>query len=98
MLKLFKEFFAGVANGTKGFLNAEELSRSIVTALGSGSFLGVALTVAQALLAHVAAIFPNPVASALATMLLTLVVDLLRRINQGGRTVPAPTPEPAPQV
>ena len=87
-----KEFFAAVACSVKGFLNAEELFRSIVTALGSGSFLGIALTVAQALLAHVATIFPNPVVSALATMLLTLVVDLLRRLNQGDKAAPAPAP------
>ena len=92
MLNLIKEFFASVANSTKGFLNSEELYRSILTALGSGSFLGIALTVFQALLANVGTIFPIPVVGALATMLLTLVVDLLRRLNQGGK--PAPTPAP----
>jgi hypothetical protein len=92
MFNLIKEFFAAVANGTKGLLNAEELFRSIVTALGSGSFLGVALTILQALLAHISVIFPNPVVSALATMLLTLVVDLLRRLNQGDKPAPAPAP------
>ena len=97
MLNLIKEFFASVANSTKGFLNAEELYRSILTALGSGSFLGLVLTVFQAVLANVGMIFPNPAIGALATMLLTLVVDLLRRLNQGGK--PAPTPVlPAPKA
>ncbi len=38
-------------------------------------------------------IFPNPIVGALATMLLTLVVDLLRRLNQG--TKPATPVAPA---
>ncbi len=92
MLKLIKRFFAAVADGTKGFLNVEELTRSIVTALGSGSVLALALTVVQAMLAHVALIFPDPTVGALATTVLTLVVDLLRRLNHGE---PAPTPGPA---
>jgi hypothetical protein len=96
MLKLIKEFFAGVANSTKGFLNPEELFRSIVTAFGSGSSLGLILTIFQTLLAHVSMIFPNPAVAALATTLLTLVVDLLRRLNQGDK--PAVAPAPAPQV
>jgi hypothetical protein len=90
MLNLIKEFLSSVANSSKGFLNAEELYRSIVTALGSGSFLGLVLTIFQSLLANAATIFPNPIVSALATMLLTLIVDLLRRLNQGGK--PNPTP------
>ncbi|HEY2157681.1 MAG TPA: hypothetical protein VGH33_18775 [Isosphaeraceae bacterium] len=93
MIKLFQDFFASVAGSAKGVLNPEELYRSIITALGSGSALGVALTILQALLSNVAVIFPNPIVGALATMLLTLVVDLLRRLNQGGK--PAPTPTPA---
>ncbi len=44
MLKLFQDFFASVADSAKGFLNAEELYRSILTALGSGSALGLVLT------------------------------------------------------
>jgi hypothetical protein len=90
MLTIFKQFFAAVATSTKGFLNAEELFRAILTALGSGSALGLLLTVLQVLLANVAVIFPNPIVGALATMLLTLIVDLLRRLNQGSK--PAPTP------
>lgn len=93
MLKLIKEFFASVANSTKGLLNAEELFRSIVTAFGSGSSMGIILTLLQTVLAHVAMIFPNPAVSALATTLLTLVVDLLRRLNQGGKPAPAPAPQ-----
>lgn len=96
MLNLIKEFFAAVANSTKGFLNPEELYRSIVTALGSGSFLGLLLTMFQTLLSNVTTIFPNPVSGALATMLLTLVVDLLRRLNQGGKPAPTPAPPVAP--
>lgn len=94
MLNQIKAFFSTVAGSTKGFLNAEELYRSILTALGSGSTLGLILTVLQMLLAHVTTIFPNPVASGLATMVLTLIVDLLRRINQGNQPTPAPAPAP----
>jgi hypothetical protein len=93
MTKLFHDFFASVTDSVKGFLNPEELYRSIITALGSGSALGLVLTILQALLSNVAVIFPNPIVGGLATMLLTLVVDLLRRLNQGGK--PAATPTPA---
>ena len=96
MIKLFQDFFASVTDGVKGFLNPEELYRSIITALGSGSALGLVLTVLQALLSNVAVIFPNPIVGALATMLLTLVVDLLRRLNQGGK--PTPTPSAAKPI
>ncbi len=96
MIKLFQDFFASVTDSVKGFLNPEELYRSILTALGSGSALGLVLVVVQALLSNVATIFPNPIVGALATMLLTLVVDLLRRLNQGGKPAPTPTPA-APQ-
>jgi hypothetical protein len=93
MIKLFQDFFSGVASSTKGFLNAEELYRSILTAFGSGSALGLLLTLVQVLLSNVGTIFPNPIVGALATMLLTLVVDLLRRLNQG--TKPATPANPA---
>ncbi len=84
-----------MSDSAKGFLNPEELYRSILTALGSGSALGLVLAVVQALLSNVAVIFPNPIVGALATMLLTLVVDLLRRLNQGGKPTPTPAPPQA---
>jgi hypothetical protein len=96
MLQLIKDFLARVAGSSKGILVAEELYRSILTSLGSGSMIGLALTVLQTVLANAAIIFPNPLVGSLATMLLTLVIDLVRRLNHGPNPTPAPAPAPAP--
>lgn len=84
MLNVIKAFFARVAGSGKGILVAEELYRSILTSVGSGGMVGLVLTVLQAVLAHSATIFPNPLVGWLASMLLTLVIDLLRRLNHDG--------------
>jgi hypothetical protein len=96
MLQLIKDFLAKVSNSSKGILVTEELFRSILTSLGSGSIIGLVLTVLQTVLANTATIFPNPLVGSLATMLLTLVVDLVRRMNHGTIPTPAPAPAPAP--
>jgi hypothetical protein len=94
MLATLKAFLASVPLATKGILSAEELYRSVLTALGSGSILGIVILSLQAIVNNAAVIFPNPIVASLATMLLTLVLDQVRRINHG--TDPAPTPAPAP--
>jgi energy-converting hydrogenase Eha subunit A len=96
MQTILQNFFSDVEGSIKGSLNAEELYRSILTSLGSATSVGFVLGVLQAVLTNVATIFPNPTVAALATGLLTLVVDLLRRQSQGTTPSPAPTPTPAP--
>ena len=93
VLGFIKEFFSAVAGTRKGILVAEELFRSILTALGAASFSGLLLTLLEGVLAHASLIFPNPITASLATMILTLIIDLVRRLNQNGAPprVPVPT-------
>ena len=95
MLAALKRFFAKTDGAFKGVLNPEELYRSILTSLGSGTTVGIAMVFLQAILSHVGSIFPNPTVASLASALLTLVLDLLRRQNQGTTPSPAPNPQPA---
>jgi len=97
MLKLLKDFFAAVINTRKGILVPEELLRSILASLGTGSVMSLVLTVVQSLLAHVSLIFPNPLIGGLVTLVLTLLLDLTRRLNQGP-AIPVPVPGPVPLV
>jgi hypothetical protein len=78
-----RNFFAAAQGSVKGVIDPEELYRSILTALGSGSIVGALILVFQAMIAHVATIFPNPSTSTVATMFLTLVLELLRRQSHG---------------
>ena len=94
MFSSLKKFFSNVQGSTKGFLVPEELYRSILTSLGSGTTVGVVILLLQAMLDHAATIFPNPTVATLVSMLLTLVLDLLRRQSQGSSPTPAPSPAP----
>lgn len=96
MLSVILKFLAATEDSVKGFLNPEQLYRSILLAMGSASTVGAVLSVLQAVLSNVATIFPNPSTAALATGLITVVMDLLRRLNQGTTPTPSPTPAPAP--
>lgn len=81
--------FLGPAVGSiKGHLNIEELLKTLVTAvLAGGGILGV-LT---ALIPVIGVIVPNAADAALATGVLTVIVDVVRRLQHG--TAP-PTPSP----
>jgi hypothetical protein len=92
MLPIIKQFFAKAEGSIQGYLNPEELYRSIVTSFGSATSMGLLLLILQAVQTNAATIFPNPTVASLATGLLTLVIDLLRRQAQG--STPAPTPAP----
>jgi hypothetical protein len=83
MLKFLKNFLAAVDGTKKGILVPEELIRSIITSLGSGSLIGLVLTVLTTIQANTALIFPNPAVGSVATVVITLVIDLLRRLNHG---------------
>ena len=97
MLATLKRFFAVSESSIKGFLSLEDLYRSILTALGSGTTIGVVILVLQAVLSNVALVFPNPAIASMATVILTMILDLLRRQSQGNvPTPPAPSPAPAP--
>lgn len=95
-LRLFLSFFSKVDGSRKGLLVPEELFRSIVAAFGSGATISLAVTILQAVVSHATLIFPNPAVAGLASTVLTLVLDLLRRQNQGapraGDAPDGPTP------
>ena len=76
-------YFSAVPGSIRGFINPRELHRSILTALGSGSLLGVLILILQSVLAHASSIFPDAGTASLAAIVLTLVLDLLRRQGQG---------------
>ncbi len=96
MLSAIKNFFSTVQGSIQGILVPEEVYRSILTALGSGSTVGVLILLLQSVLSDASTIFPNPTVATLASMLITLILDLLRRQSQGGTPTPAPTPAPIP--
>jgi hypothetical protein len=98
MLSALKNFFAQPAGTIKGVLSPEELYRSILTSLGSGTSIGIVMLLLQSVLSNASTIFPNPTVASLATAFLTLVLDLLRRQTQGNNPAPAPSPAPAPAV
>jgi hypothetical protein len=87
-----RKFFSDVKGSARGILIPEELYRSIIAALGSGTIVGLVILILQSVLDHVGVIFPNPSASSLMTMLLTLILDLLRRQNHGGKPSPVMVP------
>ena len=95
MLAMLRKFFAATDSSIKGYLNPEDLYRSILTSLGSATTVGILLAVSQAILSNASTIFPDPTVASLATGLLSLVIDLLRRQNQGTTPIPAPAPAPA---
>lgn len=91
-MKFLRKFLSDVHGSAKGILVPEELYRSIVAALGSGTIVGVLILVFQSVLDHVGVIFPDAGTSTLITMILTLILDLLRRQNQGGKPSPVLAP------
>ena len=90
MLSAITQFFAKVRGSRQGILVPEELFRAIVTSLGSGTVIGIAVVILQALLDHVVSIFPDPTIAGLASILLTLVLDLLRRQSHADPGNPTP--------
>lgn len=89
LLVKFLAFFARVDGSRKGLIVPEELFRAIVAAFGSGAVISLVIAVIQMVVSHAAVIFPNPAVAGLASTVLTLILDLLRRQNQGA---PQPTP------
>ncbi len=79
-------FLSPVAGSVKGFINAEELFRAVLTAVaasvGTGSVASILTAVLTTISASAATIFAGP-AIPLATFGIGLVLELLRRKTQG---------------
>ena len=88
VLQKLMSFLGKVDGARKGLIVPEELYRSIVTALGSGAATSLLIALLQAVVDHSGEVFPDPSVAGPATAFLALVIDLLRRQNQG-------TPKPA---
>jgi hypothetical protein len=98
MLASLKSFFKVSERSFQGYLSLEDLYRSILTALGSGTTIGVVILVLQEVLTNTSTVFPNPTVASMATVILTMILELLRRQSQGNLPAPVvnPTPAPAP--
>jgi hypothetical protein len=86
MFAKVKAFLAPVPGGLRGFINAEELARSVVTAIVAGLGTGGGTAVLTAILTTISAdatsIFAGPFVG-VATSLIGLALELLRRKSQG---------------
>ena len=93
-------FFGPVEGSIKGLLNFEELYRSFLASLGSGSAVAVLLFLSRTILGRFAEILPDTSTASLVTVILSLVFDMLRRLTHGIDLSPTlvltPTPIPAP--
>lgn len=86
MVKLYRHvatLFQAHPTAVKGSLNAEEIGRSILVALGSSAGLGVLIAILGAVQSQVAVLVPNPIGAAVISYVLVQVVDVLHRLQQG---------------
>src|SRR4051794_28890756 len=87
--------FAGTApNSLKNHLNREELARVTITSLGAGGGLFGLL---QAIVLGAGVIFPAPTDAALAAAVLTVILEVIRRLRHGAHQEPFPVPGPHPR-
>jgi hypothetical protein len=83
--------FAGPAEDSiKGHLNRTELGRVVVAALTAGAGL---MGVLNAILANVATIFPSQFDAALGAVIVTVLIDVLRRLRHGAPAYFFPPPK-----
>jgi hypothetical protein len=80
-----RAFWGEVPGALKNHLNTVELTRITITALTAG---GGVLGLLQALLKNVGTIFPAPTDAALAAVILTIVLESLRRLDHGQELAP----------
>lgn len=78
--RAFQQFFAAVPGSLRDHLNFEELARIAITALTAG---GGVFGLLEAVLSQAPAVFPAPADAALAAALLTLILDVCRRLQHG---------------
>lgn len=86
------DFIGPATNSIKGHLNIAELIKVGITAVASG---GGVLGILQAALPAIGLIFPLPQDAALASMILTAIGEVIRRLSHGA-SPPSPAPAPAP--
>jgi hypothetical protein len=75
-----RDFFGAVPGALKGHLNTIELSRITLAALTAG---GGILGLLEAILLGAGTIFPAPADAALAALVVTLILESLRRLSHG---------------
>jgi hypothetical protein len=80
LLETVRRFFAAVPGSVANHLNTEELIRIALTALTAG---GGVLGLFEAVLGSVAVVFPAPADAALAAALLTVILEVCRRLRHG---------------
>jgi hypothetical protein len=73
-------FFAAVPGSIQGHLNSEELVRVLVTGLSAG---GGVLGLLELIRADVGVLFPAPNDAALASAVLTILIEIRRRLTHG---------------
>jgi len=88
-LGLLVAFFGPGKSSIQGFLNAGELGKSLLTAFGASSLVGLAVAVLSAIASNASAEFPSPVMASLVAFALVQVADQLRRIGHGATPNPA---------
>jgi hypothetical protein len=74
------DFFRAAPNSLKNHLNQDELIRVAITSVGAGGGLFGLL---QAIVMNLGMIFPAPGDAALAAVILTAILDVLRRLDHG---------------
>jgi hypothetical protein len=75
-----RDFFRAAPNTLKDHLNQEELIRIAIASLGAGGGLFGLL---HAIVLNIGSIFPAPGDAALAAVILTAILEVLRRLGHG---------------
>jgi hypothetical protein len=86
------DFVGPAANSIKGHLNIAELVKVAISAVAAG---GGVMGILNAALPAIGLIFPLPQDAALASMILTAIGEVIRRLSHG-TPPPSPSPVPAP--
>jgi hypothetical protein len=86
ILASVRDFLGPAPGAIKKHLNTAELSRITLTALTAGAGT---MALLQAILTNVGNIFPAPTDAALAAVVLTLILETLRRLGHGQERAPA---------
>jgi hypothetical protein len=86
LLASIRDFWGPAPGAIKKHLNTDELTRITLTALTAGAGT---MALLQAILVNVSNIFPAPTDAALAALVLTFVLEALRRLGHGQESTPA---------
>lgn len=77
MMYTLRKFFRPPYGSSPGYISSEEVFRAILLGLAAGALVGIALLA----LREATGVGPDPRRASLATALLALVLDLLRRLD-----------------